>query len=165
MRDKAIEDIITADGVGAIKGSDGVPFFSGGRHNELRLLWCLSVDCPNPYHSKIAGKVASVGSVVLSCPLLPLDIRHKPESLYLLSIIPGPHKPEEEADHFLCPLVEVMKESWAHDKQYKTHDYLYGRLVRSAIALSVNDLPRPENLWALQATSIGKSQERKNWDG
>jgi hypothetical protein len=146
-RDKVTEDIITADGVGAIKGPDGVPFLSGGRHDELRLLWCLSVDFFNPYHNKIAGKVASVGSIILSCPLLLLDIRHKPENLYLLGIIPGPREPSgEEIDHFLRPLVEVMKESWAHGKKYKMHDYPYSQLVCSAIALSVNDLPMAQKI-------------------
>src|SRR5713101_5820264 len=60
MRDETVEDIITADGIRAFKGPDGVPFLSGGQHSELRLLWCLSVDFFNPYHNKIAGKVASV---------------------------------------------------------------------------------------------------------
>jgi hypothetical protein len=56
MRDKAIEDIISANGLGAIKGPDSVPFISGGGHDELRLLWCLSVDFFNPYHNKLLGR-------------------------------------------------------------------------------------------------------------
>jgi Transposase family tnp2 len=142
VREETVEDIITADGVRAIKGPDDAPFLSSGQPDELRLLWCLSVDFFNPYHNKIAGKVASVGSIVLSCLLLPPDIRHKPENLCLVGIIPGPREPSgEEIDHFLRPLVEAMKESWAHGAIYGTHDYPHGRLVRSAIALSVNDLP------------------------
>jgi len=142
MHDEYVQDIINADGVRAIKGPDGVPFLSGRWHNELRLLWCLSVDFFNPYHNKIAGKVASVGSIVLSCLLLPPDMRHKPENLYLVGIIPGPREPSgEEIDHFLRPLVDVMKASWTHGTTYSTHNYPHGRLVRSAIALSVNDLP------------------------
>jgi hypothetical protein len=142
MRDATTDDIVVADGLRAIKGPDDIPFLSGGQQHELRLMWCLSVDFFNPYHNKIAGKVASVGSVVLSCLLLPPDMRHKPENLCLVGIIPGPREPSgEEIDHFLRPLVEIMKESWAQGKRYMTHDYPYGRLVRSAIALSVNDLP------------------------
>jgi hypothetical protein len=140
--EETVEDIVTADGVKAIKGPDGAPFLSGGQPDELRLLWCLSVDFFNPYQNKIAGKVASVGSIVMSCLLLPPDMRHKPENLCLVGIIPGPREPSgAEIDHFLRPLVEVMKESWAHGAIYGTHDYPHGRLVRSAIALSVNDLP------------------------
>ena len=142
MHDVTADDIVTADGLKAIKGPDGVPFLSSGQQHETRLMWCLSVDFFNPYHNKIAGKVASVGSIVLSCLLLPPNMRHKPENLCLVGIIPGPREPSgEEIDHFLRPLVEVMKESWARGKIYQTHDYPYGRLVRSAIALSVNDLP------------------------
>ena len=60
----------------------------------------------------------------------------------LIGIIPGPREPSgEDIDHFLRPLVEIMKESWLHGAIYKTHDYPHGRIVRSAIALSVNDLP------------------------
>ena len=130
LRDETVEDIITADSIWAIKGPDGTPFLSGGQHcqdEELRLLWCLSVDFFNPYHNKIAGKVASVGSIVLSCLLLPPDMRHKPKNLCLVGIIPGPREPSgEEIDHFLHPLVEVMKESWAHGAIYRTHDYPHG---------------------------------------
>jgi hypothetical protein len=81
MHDETVEDILTADGVKAFKGPDGVPFLSGGQHSELHLLWCLSVDFFNPYHNKIAGKVTSVGSIVLSCLLLLPDMRYKSENL------------------------------------------------------------------------------------
>jgi len=141
-RDETVYDIIDADGVRTIKGPDGTPFLSGGRQNELHLLWCLSVDFFNPYHNKIAGKVASVGSIVLLCLLLPPDMRNKPENLCLVGIIPGLRKPSgDQIDHFLRPLVNVMKASWTHGTTYSTHDYPCGRLVRSVIALSVNDLP------------------------
>ena len=150
MRNKTVEDIISADGIKAFKGPDGVPFLSGGQHTELRLLWCLSVDFFNPYHNKIAGKVASVGSIVLSCLLLPPDMRYKSENLCLVGIIPGPREPSgHEIDHFLRPLVEIMKESWEHGAIYRTHDYPHGRLVRSAIALSVNDLPMARKIMGI----------------
>jgi hypothetical protein len=113
MHDTTADDIITAGSLKAVKGPGGIPFLSGGQQHKLHLMWCLSVDLFNPYHNKIAGKVTLVGSVILSCLLLPPDMRHKPKNLCLVGIIPGPHEPsEEEIDHFLCPLVEAMKESW-----------------------------------------------------
>jgi hypothetical protein len=125
--DDTVEDITTADGIRAIKGPDGVPFLSGARDQELRLLWCLSVDFFNPYHNKIAGKVASVGSIVLSCLLLPPNMRNKPENLYLVGIIPGPREPSgDKIDHFLRPLVNIMKESWTDGAIYKMHKYPHG---------------------------------------
>ena len=150
VRNDIVEDILTADGIREIKGPDGLPFLSDGQPQELRLLWCLSVDFFNPYHNKIAGKVASVGSIVLSCLLLPPDMRHKIENLCLVGIIPGPREPSgEEIDHFLRPLVEAMKESWADGAIYKTYEYPLGRFVRSAIALSVNDLPMARKIMGI----------------
>jgi hypothetical protein len=125
--DKTVEDILTVDGVKAFKGPDGVPFLSGGQHSKLHLLWCLSVDFFNPYHNKIAGKVTSVGSIILSCLLLLPDMQYKSENLCLVGIIPGPHEPSEhEIDHFLHPLVEIMKESWKHGAIYRMHNYPHG---------------------------------------
>ena len=163
-RNNTLQDFITADGIKAIKGPNGTPFISGGQDKELRLLWCLSVDFFNPYHNKTAGKVASVGSIVLSCPLLPLDIRNRPENLCLFGIIPGPREPSgHEIDHFLRPLVNIMKESWADGAIYRTHEYPNGRLVRSAIALSVNDLPMARKIMGV-ASYIHKDITKENID-
>jgi hypothetical protein len=164
-RDDVVKDIVTADGIKAIKGPDGAPFLSGGRGQELRLLWCLSIDFFNPYHNKIAGKVASAGSIVLSCLLLPPDMRNKPENLCLVGIIPGPREPSgDEIDHFIRPLVEVMKESWREGSIYRTHEYPHGRLVRSAIALSVNDLPMARKIMGIANYIDKNTAKEKDFD-
>ena len=83
-----------------------------------------------------------MGSIVLSYLLLPPDMWYKPENLCLVGIIPGPREPSgHEIDHFLHPLIEIMKESWKHGARYRMHNYPHGQLICSAIALSVNDLP------------------------
>ena len=164
-RDDVVKDIVTADGIKAIKGPDGAPFLSGGQGQELRLLWCLSIDFFNPYHNKIAGKVASAGSIVLSCLLLPPDMRNKPENLCLVGIIPGPREPSgDEIDHFIRPLVEVMKESWREGSIYWTHEYPHGRLVRSAIALSVNDLPMARKIMGIANYIDKNTAKEKDFD-
>jgi len=156
-----VEDILTMEGVREIKGPDGAPFLSDGQHNKLHLLWCLSIDFFNPYHNKIAGKVALVGSIVLSCLLLPPDMQHKIENLCLIGIIPRPREPSgEEIDHFLYPLIEVMKKSWTDGAIYRTHEYPHGQLVQLAIALSVNDFPMA---WKIMGTAnyIDRSATRE----
>lgn len=164
VRDDVVKDITTADGIRAIKGPDGSPFLSGGQDQELRLLWCLSVDFFNPYHNKIAGKVASVGSIVLSCLLLPPNMRKKTENLCLVGIIPGPREPSgDEIDHFLRPLVQIMKESWHEGAVFRTHEYPHGRLVRSAIALSVNDLPMARKIMGV-ANYVDKNITKEGID-
>ena len=165
VRDDIVEDILAADGVQEIKGPGGLPFLSSGQHQELRLLWCLSVDFFNPYHNKIAGKVASVGSIVLSCLQLPPDMRHKIENLCLVGIIPGPREPSgEEIDHFLRPLIKVMKESWADGAIYRTHEHPHGRVVRSAIALSVNDLPMARKIMGIANYIDRNTAKEENCD-
>ncbi len=147
MCNETVEDIITVDGIRAFKGPDGVPFLSGGQYSKLHLLWCLSTDFFNPYHNKIAGKVAFVGSIILSCLLLPPDMWYKLENLCLVGIIPGPCKLSgHEINHFLCPLIKIMKESWEYGVRYRMHDYPHGQLVCSAIALLVNDLPMAQKI-------------------
>ena len=165
MRDTTADNIVTANSLKAIKGPNSVPFLSGGQQHELRLMWCLSVDFFNPYHNKITGKVALVGSIIMSCLLLPPDIRHKPENMCLVGIIPGPREPSgEEIDHFLHPLVDVMKESWAHGKRYMTHDFPYGQLVRSAIALLVNDLPMAQKIMGIANYINKKAAKEENFN-
>ena len=95
-------------------------------------------------------------------------MRHKIENLCLVGIIPGPREPSgEEIDHFLRPLVEVMKESWADGAIYRTHEYPLGRFVRSAIALSVNDLPMARKIMGISNhvdRNAAKAEHFDSWN-
>ncbi|KLO04849.1 hypothetical protein SCHPADRAFT_840122, partial [Schizopora paradoxa] len=85
-------DIFDGDYIHSILDTQGLPFMTGNP-DELRLAWALSVDWYNPYHNKTAGKTASVGSVAATCLNLPPSLRHRPEYVFLASLIPGPREP------------------------------------------------------------------------
>lgn len=125
-----------------LPGPDGKPFLSSVG-SELRLPWAISVDFFNPHHNKIAGKSVAAGSIVMTCLLLPPSIRYKPENVYLMGIIPGPKEPSlEELDQFFVPLVDTLLVSYRDGIFYnRTYAYDRGRRVRSAVPLSVHDLP------------------------
>ena len=55
---------------------------------------------------RIRGATTSAGIISLACLNLPLDVRYKPENMYL-SIIPGPKEPHlTEVNHYIRPLMD-----------------------------------------------------------
>ncbi|KIJ65076.1 hypothetical protein HYDPIDRAFT_57405, partial [Hydnomerulius pinastri MD-312] len=89
--------------------------------------------------------------ISMACLNLPLDIRYKPENMYLAGIIPGPKQPSlENLNHYIRPLMLDLAASWERGVHYsKTANHPNGRLTRSAIALAVCDLPAARHLAAL----------------
>jgi hypothetical protein len=137
-----LHDVQDRTSIRTLKGPDGRPFMRETDNGELRLAWSLCIDWFNPYHNRTAGKSASVGSVVMACLNLPPELRYKPENLFLFGLIPGPREPSrEEINHILRPIVSKLLSSWSQGTWFtRTHKYARGRLVRSAISESVNDL-------------------------
>jgi hypothetical protein len=81
-------------------------------------------------------------------------LMYKTENMYLL-VIPGPAEPSlTEMNHYLRPVIGDMVDAW--DKGIhisRTPRYPDGRTTRSAIALSVNDLPAARKTAALASHS------------
>ena len=139
----------------SFRGEDG-ELFCAGPDDEARLTFSLFVDFFATEGMKERGPNTSLGIVALACLDLPIDIRYKPEYMYLVCIIPGPHEPTlTELNHYIDPVVTVMLESWHHGIHLSRTALRgeLGRLVRCAIALVVCDLPAARKTSQLLAST------------
>lgn len=136
-------------------GQDG-ELFCATSDNEARLTFALFVDFFATEGMKERGPHTSSGIVALACLDLPIEIRYKPEYMYLVCIIPGPHEPTmAQLNHYIDPIVTVMLEAWQngiHLSRTALREKL-GRLVRCAIALVVCDLPAARKTSQLLAST------------
>ncbi|EGO04912.1 hypothetical protein SERLA73DRAFT_128765, partial [Serpula lacrymans var. lacrymans S7.3] len=84
------KDIWDATALHKIKCPDGKPFAvrtPGASH----LVFSLFVDWFNPYRNKKAGKIYSTGAIYMVLNL-PTHLWYELENVYLVGLIPGPHK-------------------------------------------------------------------------
>ena len=139
----------------SFQGQDG-KLFCATPDGEARLTFALFVDFFATEGMKERGPHTSLGIVALACLELPVEIRYKPEYMYLVCIIPGPNEPTlSQINHYIEPVVAVMLESW-HKGIKLSRTALQGelgRLVRSAIALVVCDLPAARKTSQLLAST------------
>lgn len=146
-------DILEADFARSFEGpTPGELFLDGG--NEGRYAFSLNVDFFNIEGMRIRGASTSCGIISMACLNLPIDIRYKPENMYLAGIIPGPREPHlTELNHYIRPLIDDMFISWDQGV-YISRTALCpdGRATRSAIFAAVNDLPGARKMAALANT-------------
>jgi hypothetical protein len=144
-------DILESLGLRSFLGHDGKPFLEAPV-GESRYLFSLSADAFNPLGNKEAKQKVSSTGIYLVCLNLPIDIRHNPENMYLVGIIPGPGKPSlTEINHFLKLLVADLKDFWNPGIYFsRTAKYEGGRLVRAALVPVVCDA-----LGARQIVGVG----------
>lgn len=144
------EDIFSADFVREFKWTDG-KLFVDRPHEEGRLLFSLCFDSFNVEGVRKRGANMSTGVIAMACLNLPIDIRYKPENLYIAGIIPGPHEPDvHQINHFIVPLVDDLKDAWDRGLVF-THSP--NRIVRCAIACAVCDLVAARKLSCMAGVS------------
>ncbi|KAI6121624.1 hypothetical protein F5141DRAFT_963048, partial [Pisolithus sp. B1] len=96
-----IGDIHNSHAIQSLSGPDGKPFLVSNSE-ELWLIFSLCVDGFNAFGKRIGGGPGSVTGIYMACLSLPIEERFKPENMYLVGVVPGPHKPsEDEINHFL----------------------------------------------------------------
>ncbi|KIK28149.1 hypothetical protein PISMIDRAFT_91594 [Pisolithus microcarpus 441] len=105
-----IRDIHKAQVLQLLIGPDGRPFMTCEK-GTLWLVFSLSVDGFNTFGKKMGGGPASVTAIYMACLSLPIEECFKCENMYLVGVIPSPHKPsEDEINHVLRPLVDDLLE-------------------------------------------------------
>ena len=134
VRDTIIKDIWDVEFLQTFKGPCGQKAFID-HEGEGRFLFALHVDFFNMQGNLQCNATTSCGIILCACLNLPLEMRYKPENMYLAGIIPGLRKPSaDQLNHFLDPLVSDLVDSW--DTASHT-----ARITRSAVACVVCNLP------------------------
>ncbi|PLW33130.1 hypothetical protein PCASD_17572 [Puccinia coronata f. sp. avenae] len=120
-------------------GPNGQQFTS----DSGNITFAMFMDGINPYGNRQAGKHASVTFVIMVCLSLPVELRYRPENIFLVGIAPGPKEPSlEQTNWILRPVVEQLKSLWSTGTYLsKTYQYPQGRLIRAALLPFFADLP------------------------
>ncbi|KAG9017600.1 hypothetical protein FRB90_000593 [Tulasnella sp. 427] len=134
-------DIWEAKFIHGVEWKDGKKY-AEAPPSDLRLVFTMAVDWFGAHHSGAAQKTWSVGAIYMTCLNLPAAIRHRPENICLVGIIPGPRKPSmKQVNHLLKPIMEELVPFWETGKWYsRTTEFPEGRLVWVLLLLLIADL-------------------------
>jgi len=82
------------------------------REGKVRLAFAMQVDFFNPNGTRKRGNHDSVGILSLANLNLPVELRYKPEHLFV-TIIPGPREPElDSLSHYISPIIDQFIVAW-----------------------------------------------------
>ncbi|KNZ44785.1 hypothetical protein VP01_881g3 [Puccinia sorghi] len=88
-------------------------------HGFMRDVWDSPMHYFNPWRNKAAGKMASLGALVLVCLNLPLSNCYCPENIYLSCITSGPKEPTVcQIGKVLEPLHLKFSSAWMNHPSY-----------------------------------------------
>lgn len=122
------------------QGPDGSHFSNGD--GEGRYVFSLCGDWFNPLSNKLGGKRISCGVMMLVCQNLPAHLKHRPENVFVFSIMPGPTEIKLVVNPYLTPLVDVFLLFWDIGVRFsKTFNHPHGRCIMCALICVVCDLP------------------------
>ncbi|KIK56756.1 hypothetical protein GYMLUDRAFT_173893, partial [Collybiopsis luxurians FD-317 M1] len=100
--DGKVSDIWESECLRNFRGPDGKNLFlTPDVPGENCLIFSLNEDGFNPYGNRTSGKKATVGGIYLVCLNLPPLLRHRPENIFLVGIIPGPKEPSAHQINYL----------------------------------------------------------------
>lgn len=147
-----VEDIWHSKVFESLKDAAGQPFFPGPG-DTCRLVFGLSVDGFVPLRGNTQNATATGIWLVLFN--LPPELRHLPQNVFLVGIIPGPDKPStSEINHYLQLLVTVLLQFWDPGVFYtRTYKHLLGRLAQAMIAPDIMDHPGLRQVIGLASSS------------
>jgi len=137
--DGLIDDIWSSPVFQSLKDAAGNPFFPPPA-GEGRLVFSLSVDGFNPYHTKAAGIQASTTGIWLVVLNLPPHLRYLSEHICPLGFIED--KPAvDQINHYLQLVVDDLKELWEPGIFVsRTYNYPSGRHFQGMLIPLVADM-------------------------
>jgi hypothetical protein len=146
-----VRNIFEADFVRSFEGPEpGMLFVDRG--SEGRFLFVVHVDFFANEGMSIHGASTSCGIISCACLNLPFEVRYKPENMYIAGIF-GPKEPHlEQLNHYTRPLIDDMLIGWSKGVRFsRTALHPHGRVGRTAVFISCNDLPAARKVSQLGA--------------
>lgn len=109
----------------------------------------------------------SVGALYMVLMNLPRSERFKPENVFLVGIIPGPHEPTLTINYYLQPLVAELNLLWKDGITVRAHGALTNEVYCAALLCVDCDMPAARKVCSFtgHASRKGCSKCKKHLPG
>lgn len=112
---------------------DGQPYLASPRNYAFM----LNVDWFQPFKHSLY----SVGALYMVLMNLPRSERFKPENVFLVGVIPGPHEPKLNINSYLQPLVAELNVLWKGGISVESHSCIENEKFHAALLCVGCDVP------------------------